>query len=403
MADQKVSDLPALNGADVDAADLLYIVDSSAGSAGSKKITVGQYQLAPVSGGTANGVAYLNGSKVVTTGSALVFDGTNLGVGTTSPTQRLDVVTTSATVAKFTRDLATDVSLTIGADNDGAILGTDGVNVMRMFTGGTERMRLDASGNIGLNGTSPSAWFGYKALQSDQSSLYEASNSVGLSSNSYFPSAGTSWTRISALATARYDITSGVHKWFADASGAAGGSFTPTERMQLDNSGNLLVGTTTSAARLTVEGSALVAKFRRTSSGGIAQFQNGSDAGFGIDLLNVAGTSAGSIYWTATTTTYATSSDRRLKENVVAAPSASAAIDAIQIVSYDWKAAPNEPRTTYGVIAQDLHTVAPEAVSVGDDGDTVEKPWGVDYSKLVPMLIKEIQSLRARVAALESA
>jgi hypothetical protein len=36
-------------------------------------------------GGTANGVAYLNGSKVLTTGSALVFDGTNLGIGTASP------------------------------------------------------------------------------------------------------------------------------------------------------------------------------------------------------------------------------------------------------------------------------------------------------------------------------
>ena len=39
----------------------------------------------------------------------------------------------------------------------------------------------------------------------------------------------------------------------------------------------------------------------------------------------------------------------------------------------------------------------------GDDGDDIEKTWGVDYSKLVPMLIKEIQQLRARVAALESA
>jgi hypothetical protein len=56
----------------------------------------------------------------------------------------------------------------------------------------------------------------------------------------------------------------------------------------------------------------------------------------------------------------------------------------------------------YGVIAQDLHAVAPQAVLQGDDGDEIEKTWGVDYSKLVPMLIKEIQSLRARVAALEA-
>lgn len=78
MADQLVSALPALNGADVDPADLLYIVDSSAGVAGSKKITVGQYQLAPVSAGTVNGVVYLDASKVETTSAGLTYDGTTL-------------------------------------------------------------------------------------------------------------------------------------------------------------------------------------------------------------------------------------------------------------------------------------------------------------------------------------
>jgi hypothetical protein len=48
-----------------------------------------------LSGGTANGVAYLNGSKVVTTGSAITFDGTNLGIGTISPAYKLDVVVAS--------------------------------------------------------------------------------------------------------------------------------------------------------------------------------------------------------------------------------------------------------------------------------------------------------------------
>lgn len=286
------------------------------------------------SAGTANGVVYLNGSKVVTTGSALVFDGSNLGLGVT-----------------------------------------------------------------------PSAWNIIKAIEIGgfRNSVFSdnGSVSVGIASGSYYNSG---WKyALTGSTVGRYEIAGSSHQWFTAPSGTAGNAISFTQAMTLTSGGDLLVGTTTSAARLTVEGSALVAKFRRTSSGGIAQFQNGDDAGYGIDLLNVAGTSAGSIYWTATTTTYATSSDRRLKENVVAAPSASAAIDAIQIVSYDWKSAPNEPHIAYGVIAQDLHTVAPEAVSVGDDGDTVEKPWGVDYSKLVPMLIKEIQSLRARVAALEAA
>jgi len=50
------------------------------------------------------------------------------------------------------------------------------------------------------------------------------------------------------------------------------------------------------------------------------------------------------------------------------------------------------------MIAQELLEVAPEAVSVPEDS---EEMMGVDYSKLVPMLIKEIQSLRNRVAQLE--
>ena len=50
------------------------------------------------------------------------------------------------------------------------------------------------------------------------------------------------------------------------------------------------------------------------------------------------------------------------------------------------------------MVAQELQTVAPEAVHEPEDADTM---MGVDYSVLIPMLIKEIQSLRARVADLE--
>jgi hypothetical protein len=51
------------------------------------------------------------------------------------------------------------------------------------------------------------------------------------------------------------------------------------------------------------------------------------------------------------------------------------------------------------MVAQELLSVAPEAVYKPEDPDDM---MAVDYSKLVPMLVKEIQSLRARVAALES-
>ena len=98
----------------------------------------------------------------------------------------------------------------------------------------------------------------------------------------------------------------------------------------------------------------------------------------------------------ASATTYNTSSDQRLKEDIVDAPSASDDIDAIQVRSFDWKADGSHQK--YGMVAQELQSVAPEAVTGDADSDDM---MGVDYSKLVPMLVKEIQSLRARVAQLE--
>ena len=125
----------------------------------------------------------------------------------------------------------------------------------------------------------------------------------------------------------------------------------------------------------------------KTFSGGIFQiFQNSSGTTIGY-IGNVSDSS----------TLYSTSSDQRLKENILDAPSASNDIDAIQVRSFDWKADGSHQK--YGMVAQELLTVAPEAVSAPEDPDEM---MGVDYSKLVPMLIKEIQSLRARVAQLET-
>ena len=105
----------------------------------------------------------------------------------------------------------------------------------------------------------------------------------------------------------------------------------------------------------------------------------------------------GGITTNGSATAYNTSSDQRLKENIADADDAGSKIDAIQVRKFDWKA--DGSHQDYGMVAQELQTVAPEAVSAPDDP---EEMMGVDYSKLVPMMLKEIQSLRARVAQLES-
>ena len=115
-------------------------------------------------------------------------------------------------------------------------------------------------------------------------------------------------------------------------------------------------------------------------------------------FTNSAGTQVGRILANnAGTTQYITSSDARLKDNIANATDAGELIDTIQVRQFDWKS--DGSHQAYGMIAQELQTIAPDAVAGDPDSEEV---MGVDYSKLVPMLVKEIQSLRTRVQTLEN-
>jgi hypothetical protein len=166
-----------------------------------------------------------------------------------------------------------------------------------------------------------------------------------------------------------------------------------TERMRIDSSGNVSAGTTSvfNGARLSLNqsgGNPALACRTSSSSGTIAVaiFLDGDSTDCGSIDVNT----------TANTTAYTTASDQRLKENIVDAPAGN--IDDVRVRSFNWKS--SGYHQTYGLIAQELFDVAPEAVS---KGKTEEDTWKVDYSKLVPMMIKEIQDLKAEVAALKGA
>jgi hypothetical protein len=90
-------------------------------------------------------------------------------------------------------------------------------------------------------------------------------------------------------------------------------------------------------------------------------------------------------------------SDQRLKQNIADADDAGSTIDAIQVRKFDW--IKDGRHQSYGMIAQELAEVYPEAVSVPENE---EDTLGIATGDLIPMLIKEVQSLRSRVAELES-
>jgi hypothetical protein len=229
----------------------------------------------------------------------------------------------------------------------------------------------------------------------------EYSSGASYISSNYYPTLGAAGYKTSlteSFGAAGISVSgtsgsgnSGLIQFFVDpaTSKTAGNAFTPTERARITSDGNLLVGGTTSSNRLTVTGDAAndVSVFISPSGGTGVKFTRFAVGGG-------AGTEVGSVSYNGSTgVLYNITSDQRLKENIQNADSASSLIDAIKVRQYNWKS--DGSHTRYGFIAQELVTVAPEAVHQPEDP---EEMMAVDYSKLVPMLVKEIQSLRKRLA-----
>ena len=284
---------------------------------------------------TANGVTYLNGSKVLTSGSALTFNGSNtltfdggsasyligptgemligedgsglyigngagglpaipiffgssattfqrwfaggseqmrltstgLGIGTSSPTNRLSVVAANAkqniTSSTGTNEVVlflqnTGGDLYIGRENSAgtyfsapaysANLFSGGAYPMLFWTNSTERMRLDSSGNLGL-GVTPSVWS--SGLPPVFQTAYGNINGAGttqinINQNAYL--AGAGWTYLTNGAATMSRQEAGAFVWFTAPSGTAGNAISFTQALTLDSNRNLLLNGTTAGA-----------------------------------------------------------------------------------------------------------------------------------------------------------
>jgi hypothetical protein len=232
--------------------------------------------------------------KLQGNGNVLIPNG-NVGIGTSSPSQKLDVkVATDAKLLVQEGNTAGNVKMQ--AVNNAVSLNTNleiaALNT-QFFNGGTERMRIDASGNVGI-GVVPSAWsVAVPALQLGICGAFlcaqGATEALYLGSNAYYN--GTNWIYAVNAPATYYRENGGAHAWFNAPSGTTGDPITFTQAMTLDASGNLLVGKTTTAlatagltlggagfASLTRSGAEALNVNRLSSDGDLAVFYKDSVA-----------------------------------------------------------------------------------------------------------------------------
>ena len=301
----------------------------------------------------------------------------NVGIGTTSATEKLYVNSTSGdariginaptgsdTEIKFSNNGSVEYSIGHDDNTDNFVIGTTNVD--------NPILSVTKAGNVGIGTSSP----GNKFV------VAEGTNQHGVEIVPGFLSYIQAYDR----------ATSDYGDLKIDSKSIAFGTNNGSERMRIQANGVLLVGTTTQGG---VDGWTL---YPAGSGAAPLQVFNKSNTNSTIAFnFEVNSSTVGQITYLSTGTNYTSISDERLKENITNADDAGSLVDSIQVRKFNWKV--DGSSQDYGVIAQELVKVAPVAVSVPENPEDM---LGVDYAKLVPMLIKEVQSLRARVAALES-
>lgn len=184
-------------------------------------------------------------------------------------------------------------------------------------------------------------------------------------------------------------------------------SGTVTEKMRITDDGNVGIGTTTPSYPLHVTKNsgnytALIQNLNGTTSSNGLLIQAGSSTTGGATFIGFNmpnGTRIGSITQSGiSAVAYNTSSDRRLKDNIVNTHFGINDLMKIQVRDYFYKADPNKTPTT-GFIAQELYDIFPNAVTKPANE---EEMWSIDYGKVTPLLTKAIQEQQTEITSLKS-
>ena len=271
-----------------------------------------------------------------------------------------------------------------------------------LSTAGTNALYVDASQNVGIGTTSPGNKLSVASTSfCNVDVLPAAANNGGINikpNGSFVVGLGTAGNYLGGGS-----VSDGIV--YSNANLILGTN--ASERMRIDTSGNLLVGTTTSSlisGNTATEGTAIAfGSINSARSSLESLLLNKLGANGNIASFWKAGVFVGSISVTGTATAYNTSSDYRLKENVQPMTTGLAMIGALKPVTYDWISDKSEGE---GFIAHELQAVIPHAVTgekdaVDADGNPIHQ--GVDYSKIVVHLVAALQELDAKFEAYKAA
>jgi hypothetical protein len=301
--------------------------------------------------------------------------------------------TYTVTLPAATGTLAITASPTFTGVTTESTITSPAATALTIQSAGTTAMTVDTSQNVGIGTTTPSSYSG-KFVASGASPQIVAAATSGLSGQiKIFSNAATT----NDLRIGQGYNTGSDNIAFISNQANADLLFrtNSTEAMRIDSSGNVLVGrstnSTNNAARIAVS---------FVQNGQV--FTPTSDNKYPCAFENAAGSTVGYITTSSSATTYSTTSDYRLKENVAPMTSGLVTIAVLKPVTYNWT---SDKSVGEGFIAHELAEVIPLAVSgekdaVNEDGSI--KPQGVDYSKIVVHLVAAIQELSAKNGALEA-
>ena len=338
-------------------------------------------------------------------GVALTIDSNRNTTFATAATFSSSVSATSATLSDTVAiTLTSSDSRILGGNSTGRLLlansgtSTYGIfygashatapNAISLVTDNTERIRVTNTGNVGIGTSSPNLSAGatgstivtISASASGRNGILEL-NGTRTTENDI-----VGYVRFfnNAAATPLADIR--AIRGSSDTAGSLTFDTSGTERMRITSAGSLLVGTSS-------EGQPNISAFQYLGGGqtgaysGVVRLLHNSNnvSGSGFVDFWYNGSNIGSISQNGTTNVaYNTSSDYRLKEDLKDY-SGIDLVSAIKTYDYQWK---SDKSRMYGVMAHELAEVIPYAVTGEKDGERMQ---GVDYSKIVPVLVKAIQ------------